>query len=208
MPYDNSSRAAAAAATRTKVLAAARDAFLTQGYATTTIRGIAGAAGVSQETVYKRFGNKARLLKDAYDVAMAGDEDATPVGARPEAIAVREATDPEQAVAAYAALCRGLTGRAGGLMRVVAAARGGDPDLDAFVATVDAERLIGASMVAGLWAERGWLRPDLDVERARDVIWTLNSPDVWLLLTQRGWSPQDYESWIATGLRSMVLRAG
>jgi AcrR family transcriptional regulator len=208
MAYDNTSRAVAAAATRTKVLAAARDAFLTRGYAATTIRGIAEAAGVSQETVYKRFGSKARLLKDVYDVAMAGDEDATPVGARPEAVAVREATSPEQATTAYAALCRGLTGRAGGLMRVVAGARGGDPDLDAFVATVDAERLIGASMVAGLWAERGWLRPGLDVERARDVIWTLNSPDVWLLLTQRGWSAGDYESWIATGLRSMVLQVG
>ena len=208
MPYDNSSRAAAAAATRTKVLAAARDAFLTRGYAATTIRGIAEAAGVSQETVYKRFGNKARLLKDAYDVAMAGDEEATPVSARPEALAVREATGPEEAVAAYAGLCRGLTGRAGGLMRVVATARGGDPDLDAFVATVDAERLAGATMVARLWERHGWLRPDVDPDRARDVIWTLNSPDVWLLLTQRGWSPQDYESWIATGLRSMVLRVG
>jgi AcrR family transcriptional regulator len=206
MPYDNSSRAAAAAATRTKVLAAARDAFLTRGYTATTIRGIAEAAGVSQETVYKRFGNKARLLKDVYDVAMAGDEEAAPIGARPEAIAVREATHPEDAVTAYAALCRGLTGRAGGLMRIVATARGGDPDLDAFVDTVDAERLTGATLIAGLWAERGWLRPGLDVDRARDLIWTLNSPDVWLLLTRRGWSPQDYESWIATGLRSMVMR--
>jgi hypothetical protein len=137
---------------------------------------------------------------------MAGDEEAAPVSARPEAIAVREATRPEQAVTAYAALCRGLTGRAGGLMRVVASARGGDPELDAFVATVDAERLIGATLIAGLWAERGWLRPGLGTERARDVIWTLNSPDVWLLLSQRGWSAEDYESWIATGLRSMVLR--
>ncbi|WP_214402909.1 TetR/AcrR family transcriptional regulator [Pseudonocardia lacus] len=206
MTYDNSTRAAAAAATRTKVLAAARDAFLARGYAATTIRGIARTAGVSQETVYKRFGNKARLLKDVYDVAMAGDEEAAPVSARPEAVAVRDADSPAEAVAAYAALCRGLTARAGGLMRIVAGARGGDPDLDAFVAAVDAERLKGADLVARLWADRGWLRPGLDSQHARDVIWTLNSPDVWLLLTQRGWSLADYESWIATGLRSMVLR--
>jgi len=208
MPYDNSSRAASAAATRTKVLAAARDAFLTRGYAATTIRGVARAAGVSQETVYKRFGNKAGLLKDVYDVAMAGDEEAAPIGARPEAIAVREATDPAAAVAAYAALCRGLVGRAGGLMRVVAGARGGDPDLTAFITTVDAERLTGATLVTRLWAEHGWLRDGVDADRARDVVWTLNSPDVWMLLTQRGWTAADYESWIATGLRSMVLREG
>ena len=52
----------------------------------------------------------------------------------------------------------------------------------------------------------GWLRPGLDSQHARDIVWTLNSPDVWLLLSQRGWSLSDYECWIATGLRSMVLR--
>jgi AcrR family transcriptional regulator len=205
MPYDNSSRTAAAATTRTKVLAAARDAFLTRGYAGTTIRGVAEAAGVSQETVYKRFGNKAGLLKDVYDVAMGGDEDPIPVGARPEAVAVRTATSAAESVAAYAALCRGLTARAGGLMRIVVTARGGDPDLDAFVATVDAERLTGAALVAGLWADRGWLRPGLDADRARDMIWTLNSPAVWLLLVDRGWSAEDYEQWIASSLLAMVL---
>jgi hypothetical protein len=138
---------------------------------------------------------------------MAGDEEATPVGARPEAVAVRDAATPAAAVTAYAALCRGLTDRAGGLMRIVAGARGGDPDLDAFVATVDAERLTGATLITRLWADRGWLRPGLDAERARDVVWTLNSPDVWLLLTQRGWPPEDYERWIADGLRGLVLRA-
>jgi hypothetical protein len=40
------------------------------------------------------------------------------------------------------------------------------------------------------------------------VVWTLNSPDVWLLLTQRGWPPEDYERWIADGLRGLVLRDG
>src|SRR4051812_3313727 len=119
MAYDNSSRAAAAGATRTKVLAAARDAFLTSGYAGTTIRAVAEAAGVSQETVYKRFGNKARLLKDVYDVAMAGDEEPVPVADRPEARALRAATDPAGAAAAYGRLARALTERAGPVMRIV-----------------------------------------------------------------------------------------
>jgi AcrR family transcriptional regulator len=205
MAYDNSSRAAAAAATRSKVLAAAHEAFLTQGYAGTTIRGVAQAAGVSQETVYKRFGNKAGLLKDVYDVAMAGDEHPVAISERPETIAVRDAADPAAAASAYAALAGFLTSRAGGLMRIVLSARGSDPDLDTFVATVDAERLVGSEMAVRAWAERGWLRPGLDVDRARDILWTLNSPAVWLLLGERGWSQAAYRSWIAEALRSMIL---
>jgi hypothetical protein len=91
-------------------------------------------------------------------------------------------------------------------MRIVASAGNADADLAAFVATVDAERLAGATLVAGLWADRGWLRPGLDADRARDLVWTLNSPAVWLLLRDRGWSQGDYEGWIADSLLAMVLR--
>ena len=207
MPYDNRSRAEAARVTRSAVLAAAHTSFLTVGYAGTTIRGVAEAAGVSQETVYKRFGGKARLLKDVYDVAMAGDEDPVPIAARPQALAVRAATTPAEAARAYAALARWLTVRAGDLMRVVSSSRGADPDLEAFMRTVDAERLTGTTAVVTAWAERGWLRPELDRDRARDLVWTLNSPAVWVLLTERGWSADDYEQWMSDTLRATVLVA-
>ncbi len=39
---------------------------------------------------------------------------------------MREATDPVGATTAYAALCGGLTTRAGGLMRIVASAGNAD----------------------------------------------------------------------------------
>src|SRR5919204_595373 len=52
-------------------------------------------------------------------------------------------------------------------------------------------------IVESLHAKRA-LRPDLDVARATDVLWTLNHPDVWLLLIgERGWAPEDWERWFA-----------
>jgi hypothetical protein len=134
---------------------------------------------------------------------MAGDEEPIPIADRPQARAVRDATTPDAAIAAYAALARWLTDRAGALMRIALSARGGDPDLEAFVATVDAERLAGSGAAVRQWAERGWLRED--AEKARDVLWTLNSPAVWVLLDERGWSAADYERWIADGLRALVF---
>ncbi|HWI34402.1 MAG TPA: helix-turn-helix domain-containing protein, partial [Lapillicoccus sp.] len=67
-------RARSARATRRRVIEAAHDLFLKQGFRATTIREVAERAGVSAETVYKGFGGKAGVLKAAYDVAMAGDD--------------------------------------------------------------------------------------------------------------------------------------
>jgi hypothetical protein len=41
---------------------------------------------------------------------------------------------------------------------------------------------------------------------ATDILWTLNHPDVWLLLVgERRWSPQAYESWLAQSSCAQLL---
>jgi AcrR family transcriptional regulator len=203
--YDNTARQARAQQTRRAVLAAAATAFLDQGYAGTTIRGVAEAAGVSPETVYKTFRNKATLLKAVYDVTLAGDDDPVPVPQRPEALAVRNATTPGDAALAYASLARMISGHVGPLLTVVLGARGTDPDLEAFVAQIDGERLFGATMVTRAWHERGWLHAAPEPEQARDVLWTLNSPAVYQSLKDRGWSDTAYESWLAGTILATIL---
>jgi AcrR family transcriptional regulator len=61
--YDASGRRARAQQRREAVLRAARTLFLDVGYAATTVPAVAGAAGVSAETVYKMFGGKAGLVR-------------------------------------------------------------------------------------------------------------------------------------------------
>jgi hypothetical protein len=87
----------------------------------------------------------------------------------------------------------------------VLAARSGDADLEDFAATVETERLTGAQSAVDHWASRGWLRDGLAVDRARDMLWTLNSPAVWSLLKDRGWSDDDYAAWLAETLLRTVL---
>ena len=60
--YDASSRRAAAEQTRERICAAAEVLFLRDGYARTSIRAVAKAAGVSEATVYLAFPGKAALL--------------------------------------------------------------------------------------------------------------------------------------------------
>src|SRR6266566_6911462 len=64
-------RAELAEATRRRILDAAIDLFVEGGYRSTTIESIAEAAQVSVETIYKRFGSKAGMLKAARNAAVA-----------------------------------------------------------------------------------------------------------------------------------------
>lgn len=55
-------------------------------------------------------------------------------------------------------------------------------------------------------AGHGGLRADLDVATAADILWTLNHPDVWLLLTDhRGWSPDRFERWLERAISEQLL---
>jgi AcrR family transcriptional regulator len=196
--YDNTGRAEQARATRRRILDAARELIIERGPAAITMRDIAGRARVSPETLYKAFGTKAALVKAVYDVTLAGDDEDVPMVDRPELRAIREATDPREKLARYAALARAVSDRVGPLLsKLQAAAQSGDPDMRDIVATTDAERLFGAAYLV----ETGWLRPGLEPDRARDIVWALNSPQLYqMLVGERGWSPQEYERWLATTL--------
>ena len=42
---------------------------------------------------------------------------------------------------------------------------------------------------------------------ASDILWTLNHPDVWLLLVgERGWTPERWERWFADTACAQLLR--
>ena len=50
------------------------------------------------------------------------------------------------------------------------------------------------------------LRPGLGVARAADILWTLNHPDLyWLLVNERGWTPEQFEEWLGDALCSQLL---
>jgi AcrR family transcriptional regulator len=206
--YDNRGRTEQARQNRRRILAAAHELLLAQGYRATTMADIGRAAGVSVETVYKAFKTKATLVKAAYDLALVGDDEPIPLGERPEYQAFFTDPDPVSKLHRYAAIARMVSERIGPLSAVlVAGARsGGDPDLEALAATTDQERLIGATALVTHLGATGGLRPGLDPDRARDTVWALISPDLYrLLVLDRAWSHDDYEHWLADTLLAALL---
>jgi AcrR family transcriptional regulator len=206
--YESRRRQAQAAQTRQDILAAARDAFLERGYAGTTLASVAQAAGVVVETIYRGFGGKAGLFKAVIEAAVAGGIALAqvPVEQRQAVRAVIEETNPRRQLERYAATQPGIHARVGPLMRVLAGAAAVDPELARVLREMEDFRLAGMGRFAQLLADRGALRPDLSVEHARDILWTLASHATYdQLVTQRGWSPEQYQTWLAETLSQTLL---
>ena len=206
-PYDNARRAAAAGRTQQRVVDTAHRLLLERGYTGLAMADLAAEAGVSVPLLYKVFGPKPQLVKRVYDALLAGDVDPVPIAQRPALQALAADPDPRGKLARYAAISRTMAERAGPLVSaLLAAARAGEPDLQAFAATIDRERLAGATALATHLAETGALAPGLTVERARDLIWLHTAPDTYrLLVLERGWTLDDYQRWFATSLTAALL---
>ena len=66
-------RQAQTALTEQRIVAAATELFVSDGYQATTLEAVAKRARVGARTVYVRFGTKAMLFKRVVDVAIVGD---------------------------------------------------------------------------------------------------------------------------------------
>ena len=205
--YDRSGRLRSSRERQLRVAEVAARLLVERGYAATTVADIAAAAQVSVPWLYKVFGTKPKLVKRVYDVLLAGDLDPVPISARPAFRAMAAETDPYRVVQRYASISRDLISRMGPLAAVLlAAGQSGDGDVAALGDTLGRERFSGATGFSDHLAELGALAPGVTTEEARDVVWTLISPEVYrMLVLERGWSEPSYERWLAQALKGALL---
>ncbi|MEN3285484.1 MAG: hypothetical protein V7607_6624 [Solirubrobacteraceae bacterium] len=206
--YESPRRREQAAATRRQILAAAQRLFERQGYAATTMAAIAAEAGVALKTVYVAFETKSGLLRELWHLLLRGDEDDVPVADRRWYQAVLEEPDPERQLRLTARNSRIVKERAGALLGVIRSAASTDPDAAGLWSRIQADFYDNQHAIAQALQAGKALRRGLTVARAADVLWTLNHPDLWLLLVgERGWTPHEWERWFSETIRSQLLRA-
>ena len=199
--YVSAARAERARQTRKHVIEAATRLFVQQGYATTTMRGIAAAAQVSIPTVELLFGTKAQLLHVVMDVAIAGDDEPVPVLSRPWAIEAASAQDLGDFLSAIAQVIGEAQARSAGVLLAAYEAARSDPDIQILIADRESQRQGTASWIVDGVTVRSPLRPGLDRAGAIDMVWMLMDPVVFSRLTRhRGWSLDRYASWFADSL--------
>lgn len=199
-------REAKARETRRRIVAAARDLFVGQGYAATTIDDVAARAGVSRPTVFVSVGGKPELLKLVRDVVIAGDDAAVPVPQRDFFQRVWDEPDARRTLALYARNMRTIHDRAADVEHVLQAAAHADPALQELAASALAQRRHGCGLVAQSVARKARLRPGLDVRTAGDVVFAVASPDSFrMLVGQCRWSRARYEAWLGETLARELL---
>jgi AcrR family transcriptional regulator len=204
--YDSPRRREQAAATRRDILDAARLLFERDGYAASSMASIAAEAGVALKTVYLAFDTKAGLLRTLWHLLLRGDETDAPVGAREWFGEVLDEPDPERALRLNVHNARRVRARASALLRAIHDAAAADPEVAELWGRIQAEFYDNQRAVIEALHSRGSLRPGLDPARATDILWTLNSPALyWLLVDDRGWTPEQHESWLGDTLCSQLL---
>ncbi|AIY00070.1 hypothetical protein ART_0471 [Arthrobacter sp. PAMC 25486] len=203
--YDSSRRRERAEASRSAVLAHARELFLGRGFGATTIAEIARRAGVSPEFVYKNFGGKPGLVRNIQQASLLG------AGGLP----AEERSDNAQAAAATGRELMEQWGRMSAevaplaapvLLLIRDAAAGGDADMAALMSEVDAARRDRMLHNARALASRGFLAPGVDVARAADIMFACTAPELHESLVGKcGWAPQEFGSFIAGTLAAALL---
>ena len=188
--YHSPLRARQAAETRRTILNAAINLFRDRGWTGTTLPMVAAAAGTAVDTIYSVFGSKSGLLMAAIDLAIAGDDDPTAMVDRPELanFAIGSRIDRLRTGVRFTI---GVYERSLPILRALQEAAASDEAARARLAKYDHDRR--KVMVAGMTYILDRPAPDLLV----DAIWTLVSPEVWTMLTERnGWPKQDAENWL------------
>jgi AcrR family transcriptional regulator len=171
---------------------------LERGYAATPVRDVALRAGVSEALVYAQFGSKVGLLKEVYDVTVAGDDEPVAIPQRPQARRWEQESDPAVILREYAAVVRARQEHLAGLHAVIDAAAAGDTEARALAAEHDAQRWRGMQLLAGTLLRTGGIAPGLDAEAVAAHLWLLNSAQIYrLCIIGRGWTGRQYEQWLA-----------
>lgn len=200
--YDATKRRADALGRREAVLAAARELFLQDGFAATTVASVAERAGVSHETVYKNFGSKPGLVRALHNDAIRGEGPVSPYQRSED---LRGQSDPYEIARGWSKLSMKVAPRVSPLLLVLRDATIVQPDLRDLLAELDDERLQRMSQNAQFLHDAGHLRETVTTGAAADLMWSATSPEMYeLLVLRRGWTLDQYANHIFLSVSSLL----
>lgn len=204
--YRSPQREQQARATRASIVATAAARFLEHGYAATTMRAVATAAGVALPTVERAFGTKASLLKAVIDTAIAGDDEPVPILGREWVSRARAADEPRELVEVFAQVLTDSARRAAGLTLVAFEAARTDDDIAAVAAQLARQRQVMATWLVDGLLRHSPLRTGVSRAIAIDTVWALMDPALFCHLTaDRHWSAVRFRRWFVDSTVRLLL---
>ena len=208
-PVKGLSRRDKAEATRRKILRAAHEAFIAQGYGGATITDIARRAGVAPQTVYFTFHTKPALISAAIDLAVLGEETPTIPQQTDWWAAMARAERADEALRIFIQGAGSLFARASQLSEVLRAAALTDEELQRTYRHHESLRRSGYREVIELLATKGRLRAGLDPGAAVDLLLTLVGDATYQALTsEHGWTHERVIAWWSEAVPGLLFGEG
>jgi AcrR family transcriptional regulator len=182
------------------MLAAARAILSERGYEATTMNAVAERAGVAVQTVYAAFESKRGIVAALLDEARFGATYKETVRQ------ARETNDPRSRVRFAARIACKVHEAECAEIALLLSIVGVSPELAQGEADAEMARREAQHALVILLAESEALKPGLDVERARDVLWALTGRDLFrAMVVTRRWAVDAYERWLADLLERELL---
>jgi AcrR family transcriptional regulator len=204
--YHSPRRAEQAVATRRAVLEAARELFIADGYAATTVAGVARRARVAVDTVYATVGRKPELLREVLETAISGTDVPVPAEQRDYVKAARAARGARAKIALYVEGLVAVQQRLAPVFLAVRDAAAADPAAAALWTGISERRAANMRLFAADLRATGELRADLTDDEVADIVWSTNGTEYWVLLVRdRGWSPRRFGELLVDSWTRLLL---
>ena len=150
------------------------------------------------DTVYELVGRKPLLLRELIEQAISGTDRAVAAEERDYVRAIKQQPDARGKLALYARAVRKIQGRVAPLLMALRDAAATEPEAQHVWLDISNRRALNMRRFASDLQAVGGLRPDLSIDEAADMIWATNSAELYVMLTvERGWTPDQYEAWLA-----------
>ena len=204
--YNSPRRAEQAATTRRDILHAARELFVSKGYAAATIAEIARRAEVAVDTVYAAVGRKPALLREVLETAISGTDQAVPADDRDYVARIRAADTARDKLTLYASAIVQIQSRLAPVYLAIRDAAATDPDSAVLWAEINDRRAANMRHFAADLRATGELRHDLSDDEVADIIWSMNGAEYWVLMVDdRGWSHQRFGEFLTDAWARLLL---
>lgn len=184
--------------TQRLIVDAARDLFLEYGYAATKIEAISDKAGVSVSTVYAIFKNKRGILR-------AIREDWHLQSRQREIYQqAAEATAPDRKLELAAHATRRQWETSAAMITIYKGAATADPEAAQELEAAQQGRRQGMRQFMHTLLPA--LRSEMHIDQATAIFLALTRAELYQeLVDVSGWSPEDYEMWLAETLKQQFL---
>jgi AcrR family transcriptional regulator len=199
-PYQSVMRQRQAEETKQRIVAAARRLLKSKGYSGMTIEAIAQKAEVAVPTVYAVFGSKTGILAELMDEATFGPDYEQLVR---QALQTEE---PYECLPFAARIARQVHDAASSTFDLMRGAGVVAPEFARQEKKREFHRYDAQKSMIDFLSRSGRLRPEVDAQSARDILWTLTGRELYrMLVRERGWTSQEYEDWLGETLVTSLL---